>query len=214
MSAKTEVILPEKFLDICSHDFLNGIVPMLAATDILKKQKLGKHQKRMINLIRGSVQTLHELINIFFDAERMTYGLKTLKLSRVQANKVASAAIHDAKAFSSQKKVRLKKSVPKRFFLIADETYLAKALSYALKSAIMIAPERGTVHIRAHQSGKYVALSISGARMETIKSLFNMEPETLRRCKDASLYVAKNIIKLHGGKVKTAKDTITFFLRA
>ncbi|MBS3148308.1 HAMP domain-containing histidine kinase [Candidatus Woesearchaeota archaeon] len=214
MSVKNALILHEKFLNVCSHDFLNCITPMLSTTEMLKKKKFGKHQKRMINLIQGSVQTLHELINIFFDAERMTHGLTVLKLSRVQVDNVASAAIHDAKAFSNQKKVHLKKSVPKRLFLIADETYLAKALSYAVNSAIMMAPQNGTVHVRAYRSGEYVALSVSSARMGTMKPSFNLEPGTLKRCRDASLYVAKNIIKLHGGKVKTAKGQTTFFLRA
>ncbi|MTI30565.1 PAS domain S-box protein [Xanthovirga aplysinae] len=147
--AENSLKVKEQFLANMSHEIrtpMNGIIGMI---DLINSTFLNEDQKRYVQTIKKSSETLLHILNDILDLSKIEAGKMTLKKSPVPLRSV----IEKIEALFSQQavvknitiKTNVNKDVPE--FIMVDETRLLQVFSNLTSNAIKFTEGGGRVSI-------------------------------------------------------------------
>ncbi|MDO8557608.1 MAG: HAMP domain-containing sensor histidine kinase [bacterium] len=202
------------FLALFSHQLrtplsiVKGYVAMLLDGTF---GELSFTQKKAFEKIFTANERMIRLVNNFLDLPRIHVGTMEYNFEPISPTELLSHAVAEARLQADIKKLPIEwfaeNPLPK---ILADRENLLQALSNILDNAIKYT-KKGKISVSISKKEDHVLISISdtgvGILSEDLPKLFNkfMRGEDMRRLyregRGLGLYIARQIIKGHDGKV-------------
>jgi signal transduction histidine kinase len=202
--------LQKEFINIAAHELRTPIQPMLGVTEIMTAS-LGPKDKvevsrEEIEMLARNAHRLERLSSQILEVARIEGGSVQLNLEPVDISTKIRNVI--ANAYRTIKKdIEIRYIEPENSLTVqADKTRLFEVLSNLLGNAIKFTPH-GTITISAQQSerDKEIIVKISdtgsGIDPEIMPRLFTKFATKSDSGTGIGLFIAKNIIEAHGGRI-------------
>jgi signal transduction histidine kinase len=209
--------LQKEFINIAAHELRTPIQPMLGVTEMMaaeldRKDKI-EVSREDIELLARNANRLERLSSQILEVSRIEGGSVQLNLEPVDISTTVRNAIADVQS-------RIKKHIDIRYIepenpltVQADRTRLFEVLSNLLANAIKFTQD-GSIIIRAERSddGKDVIMRVidtgSGIHPDIMPKLFTKFATKSDSGTGIGLYIAKNIIVAHGGRIWAENNRI------
>ncbi len=209
----TEKVLMEKrkdeFISIASHEFKTPITNIKILADLLKRKTKKEDQSEMIAKMHRQIDKLTRLVNDLLDVSRIQAGKLDLRFESFFLNELIDEEIASFKISHAQRQIQVQHN-PK-LKIKADPERLGEVISNLLENAIKYSPSDKPIWVKVQKDKSKIIVSIrdfgQGIPAEYRHMIFarffqlNKDPVDLNSGLGLGLYIASEIIKLHGGKM-------------
>jgi two-component system sensor histidine kinase VicK len=203
--------MQKEFINITAHELRTPIQPILVVIDTLlsKKGNIEEYEE-LLNMIRRNAKRLQRVTENILDVTRIESGSFGLKKELFDLNEVIMAVL--AAYGSDVKKVDQLKIIltsKESFYVEADKVRIAQVISNLLNNAMKFTRE-GTIAISCikmeHDNDKHSATFCMkdtgvGIHPEIYPKLFSKFASHSDGGIGLGLYLCKNIVKAHGGRI-------------
>ncbi len=198
-----------------SHELRTPLNSVIGFSDLLLEGAFGSlntRQSKYVSNILISGKNLLEIINNLLDISRLEAGEKILNYENVDIAGLIGEVRMSLLSFASNKKISVEVKVDASLENVrADRTKLRQILYNLMNNAIKFTPEKGKVNVSALKKEGTIEVKVSdsgiGLSKEDHERIFmpfiQADLFTTRKYGGAGLglYIAKNFIDLHGGKI-------------
>lgn len=209
----------DEFLATLAHELRNPLAPIRNASMLLGLQD-GSAQS--IDWVRRVIdrQTDHlaRLIDDLLDVSRITRDKLTLRLERVELNRVIENAVEAVRSQMDAQRHRLTVNVPEGLWLQGDQVRLTQIFSNLLNNAVKYTSAGGAIDVTATVNGTWVSVSIRdngvGIPPDQLEHLFEMFYQVDRSIERAhaglgiGLTLVQRLVRMHGGEVGVRSEGI------
>lgn len=203
------------FIMNMSHELRTPLNSVIGFSDLLLEGAFGPlntRQSKYVNNILISGKNLLEIINNLLDISRLETGERTLNYEDVDIISLIGEARMSLFSSASNKKIVIELKVdPSLENIRADRTKLRQILYNLMSNAIKFTSEMGKVTLSASQKEGMLEVKVSdngiGLSKEDYEKIFmpftQADSSASRGYGGAGLglYIVKNFIDLHGGKI-------------
>ncbi len=219
--------MKSEYLTIISHKFLTPLNEIKwTASNFLDDNIKNNNKERLAKNIINSTDRLVELTSLLLRVTEMEEGSFIYKLESVNMQTIVENIIQDRKDDIKKKKISIVFHKPSTTFpnVPADKDRIKIVIDNFIDNAIKYTPDGGKINIQLEKSGKDIKFSIkdngigiSKKVQSDIFSKFVRDKRAIEMHTEGSglgLFIAKNIIEEHRGKVGfISEDTggSTFF---
>ena len=203
--------MQKEFINITAHELRTPIQPILVVIDTLLSKKGNiEDYEELLNMIRRNAKRLQRVTENVLDVTRIESGSFGLKKELFDLNEVIMAVL--AAYGSDVKKVDQLKIIltsKESFYVEADKVRIAQVISNLLNNAMKFTQE-GTIAISCnkmeHENDKHGATFCMkdtgvGIHPEIYPKLFSKFASHSDGGIGLGLYLCKNIVKAHGGRI-------------
>ena len=217
-----------EYVTIMSHKFLTPLTNIKWSADFLLGDAAdAKRKEENLKNILNNTDKLVKLTSYLLNIAEIEEGLFGYSFEKLDMNAVIEEAIQNYSEESRQKGVKIVYHKPKEgfYFVRGDKSRLNVAVSNYLDNAIKYTQKGGEVKILLEERGNDLSVSVNdngiGISPECVQSLFSKFFRDKRarsvhtEGSGIGLFIVKNIIERHGGKVGYSADDgegATFFL--
>ncbi len=183
------------FLANMSHEIRTPLNGILGFTDILSKKNLGKEEKRYIDIIHKSGQTLLHVVNDILDFSKLESGELALYETEADLFAEMEATVATFASVSKSKQVNfyvyIDTTLPK--LLKCDVQRLKQVVNNLISNAIKFTPKNGEVHVnillksiindkaKIHFSVKDSGIGIPKEKQGTVFQAFSQADDSISR---------------------------------
>jgi two-component system, OmpR family, sensor histidine kinase VicK len=218
---KTHDKLQEEFINIAAHELRTPIQPILGLTEIMRS-KLAEDRKEeaeLLNVISRNAKRLHQLTENILDITRIESNSLQLNKEQFNLREMILNAMSDCKSQLKKYdnvKVEFLSNEGNDIFVQADKTRIGQVISNLLNNAINFmqqgkCQENANISIAMKErtvdddNKKEVVVTIKdkgiGIAPEIMPRLFTKFATKSKRGTGLGLFISKNIIEAHGGKI-------------
>lgn len=203
--------MQKEFINITAHELRTPIQPILVVIDTLLSKKGNiEDYEELLNMIRRNAKRLQRVTENVLDVTRIESGSFGLKKELFDLNEVIMAVL--AAYGSDVKKVDQLKIIltsKESFYVEADKVRIAQVISNLLNNAMKFT-QGGTIAISCnkmeHDNDKHSATFCMkdtgvGIHPEIYPKLFSKFASHSDGGIGLGLYLCKNIVKAHGGRI-------------
>jgi two-component system, OmpR family, sensor histidine kinase VicK len=231
----------KEFINIAAHELRTPIQPILGLSEMLNYDSSTDPQqhRKLVDVIVRNAHKLENLAEDILDVTRIESGGLKLAMDKVDLYELVESVVHDFQRFlpaDGKITTNFQKLSDDRHDdrdhheishlpVLGDTGRIAQVLSNLLRNALKFTKE-GTISVRVgkNDSSSYseavVSISDSGQGIdpEVIYKLFEKFVSKSERGTGLGLFISKNIVEAHGGKIwgENNKDgkgaTFTFTL--
>ncbi len=202
---------------IASHELKTPLSSVYAASQILLKnfkEQLGEDVLSFIEIIYRGSQKLRQLIENMLDASRLESDELKVNLNKENLVEIINDCISDLKHWADKRNLNIKADLTEQFILEVDRIRIEQVIINLLSNAIKFTPPNGNILITLNDREKYVEISIKdtgiGLTKKEKEQLFQKFGKIKRFSKELDidtegtglgLYISKEIVELHKGKI-------------
>jgi signal transduction histidine kinase len=211
----------KEFIDIAAHELRSPIQPILGLSDLLHTKIKDEQQSQLLDIVIRNAKRLQHLTEDILDVSKIESHSLNLNREQFDLNKVIKNAIYDFRkeiekiscniAFLYQERILKNDDETDDDLLIqADMHRLTQVISNLLSNAIKFTHE-GTIVVTTRKdntnNSNLVIVSVKdtgkGIDPEILPRLFTKFATKSNRGRGTGLglYISKNIIEAHGGKI-------------
>lgn len=198
-----------------SHELRTPLNSVIGFSDLLLEGAFGSlntRQSKYVSNILISGKNLLEIINNLLDISRLEAGERNLHYEDVDIASLIAEVRMSLLSFASNKKISMEVKVDASLDNIrADRIKLRQILYNLMNNAVKFTPDKGRVTVSASKKEGMLEIRISdsgiGVSIKDHERIFlpfvQADSSTAREYGGAGLglYIAKNFIDLHGGKI-------------
>ncbi|HEV2192894.1 MAG TPA: ATP-binding protein [Nitrosopumilaceae archaeon] len=208
-SIQKQLIMQTEFINIAAHELRTPIMPILVNIELLESE-IGSDKEEIKTIIRNAKRLQHLTENIL-SVSRIES--QTLKLNKeiFEINDALSFAIRDGNTQIENNSVNLKHEASKdKMYVEADRDRIMQVVSNLLHNAIKFT-SNGTIMITSKRRGDEIIVSVHdnghGIDPQILPILFSKFATKSYKGTGLGLYICKNIIEAHGGKIWAENNT-------
>lgn len=204
-----------EFITIASHQLRTPLSGLKWAIENLKNEPLPQEQKALVVNASGAINKLMKISEDLLDVAKIEEGRFGYSFQEIDAIKFLEAALIQAEPVANQYRVKLYFDKPREetVKITVDPQKFAMVISNLLDNAIKYNIPNGEVIIKLERLGKnpYIQVSVKdtgiGISSEDLKKMFTKFFRSENAVKVSvegtglGLYIVKNIIRRHGGKI-------------
>ena len=206
------------FLATLSHELRNPLAPIRSATRVLETPGLTQHDlERSRSIISRQVRHMASLLDDLLDISRITRGMLTLRISRVELRGLMEAAIETAQPVITAKRHTLNIEWPQvPIPLDVDPVRLTQVIANLLTNAAKYTPPGGLIALQAKLEDAHVIIHVRdngiGIAPAMLLRVFEMFSQIDAGHEHADggigigLALVKGFVELHGGSVAAHSD--------
>ncbi|MFX1257765.1 MAG: PAS domain S-box protein [Promethearchaeota archaeon] len=200
-----------------SHELKTPLTSIYGASQFLidnYKKSVSVEALEFIEMINRAGGRLKELINNLLDASRIESGKLILNCKRENLVDIIRNCKDDMIHLANKKKLILNIDFPKKIFVKLDKIRIEQVFINIISNAIKNTPSRGHIYIKLYRNNSWACISIKdtgiGLTKKEKEKLFKKfgKIERYEMCADIDgegsglgLYISKEIVELHGGKI-------------
>jgi signal transduction histidine kinase len=161
----------------------------------------------MIDIIKRNAKRLEKLSNNLLDVSRIENKSLNLHKEKLDLNQKIKDVVTDSKSFITPgKDVKIVFNPFRDSIIIveADGIRLFEVISNLIKNAIKFT-DKGTITVKAERHDSYAIVSVkdtgSGIEPDIMTRLFTKFATKSEKGIGLGLYISKNIVEAHGGKI-------------
>ncbi|CAN5555190.1 hypothetical protein BH18THE2_BH18THE2_37100 [soil metagenome] len=197
--------MQKEFINIASHEMKTPTQAIMGFSEMLEQYP--ERRGEMIEAIKRNARRLHKLTNDILDVSRIESQNLRLNREKVNMNEKILNVINDVKSqIRNPDKLQIVFSELKEpLYVEADKTRLYQVLANLLANAIKFAKE-GTISISAVvKDNNQVIITVTdtgaGIDPEIMPRLFTKFATRSDVGTGLGLYISKNIVEAHGGRM-------------
>lgn len=217
--------LKEEFLHNVSHELKTPLTAINQAVRLILDGITGEcssSQRRFLEIADRNVGHLRAMIDDLLEVTRAETGKLTVDPRRISFSKLAAEVISTEKMGKADRKVELVNLVPPDLPTVyADPVRVSQVLINLIDNALKFTQDGGRVSVSAAVSGKgsyrvqvMVADTGCGMDSESARRVFDKlyqvrgsrEVEGSRKGLGLGLYICKQIVSRHGGKISMESE--------
>jgi len=207
--------MQREFINIAAHELRTPIMPILGEAEFIKHQfdnnnnkKTVEIEKEQVSLIIRNAKRLDRLASDILDVAKIESHSLTLNRETFNLKEVLSAAVQDlgdsiAKNIGSDSPLEVICNT-NDIIVSADKERITQVISNLLNNALKFTDE-GYISISAEKRGKDVRVTVKdtgvGIDQEILPRLFSKFVTKSEKGTGLGLYISKNIVEKHGGKI-------------
>ena len=206
--------MKDEFVNIAAHELRTPIQPILGLSEIIR-QKVNTEDREYVNVIIRNARRLQRLTEEILDVAKIESQSLKLKKDEFNLNDVIVNCINDIttnRQFSNNNKEKKQKILyePNDILLKADRERVSQVISNLLSNAAKFTPE-GTISIVSDLNGNQdnknneaiinVKDNGQGIDPDMLPKLFSKFATKSYSGTGLGLYISKNIVEAHGGRI-------------
>jgi len=206
--------MKNEYITMMSHKILTPLTNIKWAAGILSGNGLDEQKKQgSVKNITDNANKLIEFTSHLLNITEIEEGLFGYKFEKTDIAELAEEVIKNYQAEAFQRGIKILMDDPKKnfYFVKGDKNRLSSAVANYIDNAVKYSPDGGTVEVSLHQDKYTLWFAVKdggvGVSPESAGSLFTKFFRD-KRAKavhtegtGAGLFIVKNIIEKHGGKV-------------
>ena len=206
-----------QFINVAAHELRSPIQPILGLAEILRsrKERETKKQDELLAIIIRNAKRLKELTENILDITRIENQSLNLYKEVVNVDDLILKTLEDIKSQTNYKKsIRLiyddskKESSSSPLLVEADRGRLIQVISNLLSNAIKFTKEEGTITVDTEKRSNDMDLLLvrvkdtgTGIDDDIMPRLFEKFVTRSEKGIGLGLFISKNIIEAHGGRI-------------
>jgi PAS domain S-box-containing protein len=213
--AQEAVRVRDAFLSVASHELKNPLTTIMGNAQVLQRRaaregSLTERDQRVLSVIAEQASRLNQMIATLFDISRIEMGQFQIERNTLDLVALTRRVVADIQPTLAKHTITLH-SAATSLLVSGDVLRLEQVLQNLIQNAIKYSPQGGLVVVQVELRGTRVCVSITdqgiGIPIEEIPQLFRRfyraESAKTQHIEGTGigLYVAKEIITLHGGDV-------------
>ncbi len=205
--------MQREFINIAAHELRTPAQSILGYSELLQTDP-GEHASDMLKALTRNAYRLQALITDILDVARIEAGTLVLEKETLNLIELINSAVSDAEsqAIMDNKRVRISHMIKnsqqlgekKELMVSADRDRILQVLSNLLNNALKFTKE-GEIMVTADRKDKEAIIEVkdtgSGIDYEIFPKLFEKFATKSEKGTGLGLFVSKNIIQAHGGKI-------------
>lgn len=206
--------IQKDFINVAAHELRTPIQPILGLSGILHSELRNPSQKEMIDIVMRNAKRLQRLSQDILDASKIESGLLKLHKERFDINEkiktIASDIENGLDVYMKNKDVKIVFEPKERLYVYADKERIHQVIFNLLKNALKFT-ETGTITITTEikrdnnkDHGEVVVTILDtgkGIDPDVMTRLFSKFVSKSDAGTGLGLFISKNIIEAHGGKM-------------
>ena len=205
--------MQKEFINIAAHELKTPIMPILGEVEIIEedldpKTKTVKVEEEQIQLIIRNAKRLDRLASDILDVTKIESNSLKLEKTYFNLNDILSNSIRDIQNQVSSEDVGTKNIKifyePVDILVSGDKERINQVVSNLLSNALKFTDE-GFIKIKMENTNNSVMISVedtgSGIHPEIFPRLFCKFATKSDKGTGLGLYISKNIIDAHGGRI-------------
>ena len=206
--------IQKDFINVAAHELRTPIQPILVLSGILHSELRNPSQKEMINIVMRNAKRLQRLSQDILDASKIESGLLKLHKERFDINEKIKTVISDIEngpdVYMKNKDLKIVFEPKESLYVYADKERSYQVIFNLLKNALKFT-ETGTITITTemkHDNNKdhgevFVTIADTGKGIDSdvMPRLFSKFISKSDAGTGLGLFISKNIIEAHGGKM-------------
>ena len=209
----------DEFLATLAHELRNPLAPIRNASMLLGLQDGNAQSVDWIRrVIDRQTDHLARLIDDLLDVSRLTSDKMTLRLERVELDRVVDNAVDAVRSQIDAQRHRLTIDVPAGLWLQGDQVRLTQVFANLLNNAVKYTSPGGAIEVKAAAEGAWVTVSVRdngvGIPPDQLAHLFEMFFQVDRSIERAhaglgiGLTLVERLVRMHGGEVTARSEGI------
>lgn len=204
----------KEFINIAAHELRNPIQPIIALTEVLRSKISDRSQSELIDIIIRNAKKLQRLAQDILDITKIES--KTFELSKEKCNLVDIIAQVVQDYGNNVKKstgppTRLITQTNGNLSLHIDRQKISQVISNLLGNAIKFT-EGGTITVKTEKKPNEVIVCVKdtgeGIPSKMFAKLFSKFSSGSSGGTGLGLYISKNIVEAHGGRIWAENNNI------
>jgi two-component system sensor histidine kinase VicK len=201
--------LQREFVNIAAHELRTPIQPIIGMIEILQErlnnEKELKITKNDLDILVRNANRLVRLSSDILEVSRIESNSLKLSKERFDINETIKDVIEDIQKMSDTAiNLSIEHRTDKRIFVEADKTRLFEVITNLLRNATKFTDE-GRIIIKAYLRGADVQVDVrdtgKGIDLKILPKLFTKFVTNSDQGTGLGLYISKNIIEAHGGRI-------------
>jgi signal transduction histidine kinase len=206
--------IQKDFINVAAHELRTPIQPILGLSGILHSELRNPSQKEMINIVMRNAKRLQRLSQDILDASKIESGLLKLHKERFDINEKIKTVISDIEngpdVYMKDKDLKIVFEPKESLYVYADKERSYQVIFNLLKNALKFT-ETGTITITTEMKRDnnkdhgevFVTIVDTGKGIDSdvMPRLFSKFISKSDAGTGLGLFISKNIIEAHGGKM-------------
>jgi two-component system sensor histidine kinase VicK len=198
--------MQREFINVAAHELRTPVQPILGLSEVLQYQIKDDKQRSMVEVISRNAKRLQRLTEDILDVTRIESQSLKIKMECSNLNEIVMGVIAEYGNHAKKHDVKIRLVSKGDFIVEGDRGRLAQVLSNFISNAIKFT-EEGNIDISLEklQDDKVVVLSVkdsgSGIDSDMMSRLFTKFATGSNVGTGLGLYISKNIIEAHGGRI-------------
>lgn len=201
--------MQREFINVAAHELRTPVQPLLGIAELLKERSDSEKSggvlmsKEEVEMLERNAKRLEKLTQNILDVTRIESNKLNLNKERFDMNAKILNTIRDMKA-GLTKGVTINFTPGPPLYVEADMTRIYEVLANLIGNAIKFT-EVGTINVTLTREGDFAKVVISdtgkGIDPEIMPKLFTRFVSKSESGTGLGLYVSKNVIEAHGGRM-------------
>jgi signal transduction histidine kinase len=200
-----------EFVAIVSHEFRTPLTGIQGFSEMMRDEDLTLAElKEYAADINKDARRLNRLVNEMLDLSRMESGRLQLSLEKLDLNTIVQEVVGTTQSTAPKHEftLRLDATLPK---LSADRDKITQVVTNLVSNAVKYAPDGGEIVVMTRAEGNQAHLMVADNGVGMPKDMLELVFEPYSRIETGparqirgtglGLPIARQIIKLHGGRV-------------
>lgn len=204
--------MQREFINIAAHELRTPTQSILGYSELLENEIEKEESKEMLKGLSRNAHRLQGLISDVLDVARIEGGAMYLQRSEADIEAIIRAALSDAesqaKVIGSTAELTYESTVNKDTILPIeinlDKERILQVLANLLSNALKFTKE-GKIEINAERQGQSIVIKVkdsgTGIDPEIFPKLFEKFASKSDKGTGLGLFISKNIIEAHGGRI-------------
>jgi signal transduction histidine kinase/CheY-like chemotaxis protein len=205
--------MKDEFLAMLAHELRNPLAPITSAAQLLRLPEVNEGLRlKASSIISRQVRHMTELVDDLLDVSRVTRGLIKLESEVLDLNKVAMAAVEQARPHIEERRHALTVDLPAEQVPVeGDRTRLIQVLVNLLNNSAKYTPAGGRITLSVSSDGLSSTVSVrdngSGIDPQLLPHVFDLftqadrAPDRSQGGLGIGLALVKSIVRMHNGRV-------------
>ena len=201
--------LQKEFINIAAHELRTPIQPILGMLDMMELEFRNKNKIEVtwddIVIILRNAQRLEKLSFDILEVAKIESTGLTIHKEKFNIDEIISKSIEDFRTLIKYEDKNIKLHyAPKKIIINADKVKISQVIDNLLNNSIKCTGS-GDIYLLAYELNDYLNISIkdtgSGIKEEMLPRLFTKFGSNFESGTGLGLFISKNIIDMHGGKI-------------